>query len=64
MTEKVFVTPAKQGSKVYDPDTKGFIPETGRLVPRSIYWLRRIRDCDVLVGKPHEKQTKHAKVKE
>lgn len=42
----MFVKP-KQGLKVRDPVTRGFLPEGGAEVPPSLYWTRRLRDGDV-----------------
>ncbi|WBV42731.1 DUF2635 domain-containing protein [Pseudoroseomonas cervicalis] len=45
----MFVKPAP-GRAVPDPDLRDFLPEEGRDVPRTDYWLRRIRDEDVIEG--------------
>lgn len=49
--ETVFVKPAA-GRQVRDPATKKHIPAEGIKVPRSSYWLRRLRDGDVLAADP------------
>jgi hypothetical protein len=45
----LFVKPA-EGLKVRDPDTRRHLPEEGAAVPRSTYWLRRLRDGDVVAA--------------
>lgn len=37
----------KQGLVVRDPDLRDYLPEAGRTVPDSPYWLRRLADGDV-----------------
>jgi hypothetical protein len=46
--EMIFVAP-KPGMKVMDPATNGFLPEEGKRVPRTAYWLRRVACGDVIV---------------
>lgn len=48
--ETVFVRPAA-GRVVRDPVTREALPEGGLEVPRNSYWLRRLRDGDVIEGK-------------
>lgn len=43
----VFVRPAP-GIRIADPETGQYLPEVGLLVPRSGFWLRRLKDGDVL----------------
>lgn len=43
----VFVRPA-QGVRIADPQTGQYLPEEGLLVPRSGFWLRRLKDGDVV----------------
>lgn len=45
----MFVKPA-EGLKVRDPDLRDLLPDDGRDVPVSDYWLRRLRDGDVTEG--------------
>jgi len=45
----MFVKPA-QGLSIRDPDLKDLLPEKGREVPDSPYWIRRLRDGDVVSG--------------
>ena len=52
----MFVIPVK-GREVPDPLRGDLLPETGRNVPASSYWLRRIEDGDVEV-KPAVKEAK------
>lgn len=37
---------------VRDPIAGDALPEGGRRVPRNGYWLRRLKDGDVLEGEP------------
>ncbi len=43
----MFVKPSP-GLKIRDPDLKDFLPDDGREVPNTDYWLRRVRDQDVI----------------
>lgn len=45
------VKPAS-GRQVPDPEKGGFLPQEGREVEASAYWLRRLRDGDVIEVKP------------
>ncbi|QJD91803.1 DUF2635 domain-containing protein [Duganella dendranthematis] len=45
----MYVIPA-QGLSIRDPDLQDLLPESGRLVPDTDYWLRRVRDKDVFVA--------------
>jgi len=45
----MFVRPAP-GLKVRDPVLRDLLPDEGRDVPAEDYWLRRLRDGDVLEG--------------
>lgn len=47
----VFVRPA-HGVRIADPQTGQYLPEKGLLVPRSGFWLRRLKDGDVTVAEP------------
>lgn len=38
----------KDGEKVYDPAAHDYLPEEGRNLPPTAYWLRRLRDGDVI----------------
>lgn len=42
----MYVKP-KEGRRVVDPATYRDLPAEGKEVPRSAYWLRRIKDGDV-----------------
>ena len=44
----MYVTPAP-GLTIPDPDLQDVLPATGREVPDTPYWQRRIFDRDVLV---------------
>jgi len=43
----VSVRPAS-GLKIRDPETGHYLPETGQIVPRTPFWLRRLKDGDVV----------------
>jgi len=42
-----FVRP-KKGLRMADPKTGDYLPESGMLMPRSGFWLRRLKDGDVI----------------
>lgn len=42
------VKPASPGLLVRDPVSKRALPEEGREVPESSYWMRRLRAGDVV----------------
>ncbi len=43
----LFIKPAP-GLVIPDPDRRDLLPAEGRAVPHSDFWLRRLRDGDVL----------------
>lgn len=45
--ERIKVIPA--GGRLVDPVTREVIPETGKEVVMSSYWLRRINDGDAIL---------------
>ncbi len=47
----MFVKPA-EGRMVRRPDTFAPLPEGGDEVPRDEFWLRRLRDGDVVEAQP------------
>jgi hypothetical protein len=47
----MYVVP-KLGLKIRDPDLMDLLPDEGREVPESDYWVRRVNDGDVTVEKP------------
>ena len=55
----MFVKP-NAGLDVPDPERGDLLPESGRSVDRNQYWLRRIKDGDVILStkpkKPKSKQ--------
>jgi hypothetical protein len=51
MSSTVYVIPAA-GLQVRDPRTAEPLPSTGAEVPRSGYWLRRLREGSVTEGRP------------
>jgi hypothetical protein len=55
--EAIFVKPA-EGMIVPNPDTNTALAPEGEMVPREIYWLRRIADGSVtLVEQPAAEAT-------
>lgn len=46
MTDRFYLKPG-DGLKVVDPDTGEPLPADGADVPKTPYWLRRLRDGDV-----------------
>ena len=46
-SDTFFIKPAL-GIRVPDPATGEYLPEGGLLMPRSGYWLRRLKDGDVV----------------
>ena len=55
--DKMFVVPGKDLT-VRDPVTREPLPPGGAEVPRSTYWLRRLRDGDVTEGKAPKSKAK------
>lgn len=50
----MFVKPAA-GMVIPDPDRNDVLPAEGRDVPSSDFWMRRLRDGDVVTAEPaHE----------
>ena len=45
----MFIKPAT-GLVVRDPETMRQVPDTGREVPETPYWMRRLRDGDVVTA--------------
>jgi hypothetical protein len=45
--QSIFVKPAP-GLIITDPGTGSFLPGDGLLVPRNGFWLRRLKDGDVI----------------
>lgn len=55
--EKITIKPARAGLIVRDPVTFEPLPAEGAEKPRDQYWLRRLRDGDVIeVDKPAGEQ--------
>lgn len=55
--EKITIKPARAGLIVRDPVTCEPLPAEGAEKPRDQYWLRRLRDGDVIeVDKPAGEQ--------
>ncbi|MEN4984011.1 DUF2635 domain-containing protein [Acinetobacter modestus] len=59
----MFVVP-KQGYKIPDPSLSDFLPEGGREVQKNSYWVRRLRDGDVVEKTPTKPQAKNSVKKE
>ncbi len=62
MTDMIFIKPAKS-VKVRDPQSGEHLLDTGEAKPRTRYWLRRLKDGDVVEAQP-PKSTKKATSKE
>lgn len=60
--KKVFVVPGS-GRIVPDHERGDVLPEAGRYVPKTQYWMRRLADGDV-VKKPAPKKPAATKSKE
>lgn len=57
---RIYVTP-RSGLKVRDPFKKDLLPPDGREVIQDTYWLNRLRDGDVTLGKPKAEPAKGEK---
>ncbi|MDD9911655.1 MAG: DUF2635 domain-containing protein [Alphaproteobacteria bacterium] len=57
----LFVRPARKKLKVRNPETGQHLPAEGMHVTQSTYWLRRIKDGDVLTTQVKESTNKKAK---
>ncbi|BBN59319.1 DUF2635 domain-containing protein [Hydrogenovibrio marinus] len=58
MTGQTFkIKPAKKGLQVLDPKTRDPLDEAGEEKPRDEYWLRRLKDGDVVIIKSIKKET-------
>lgn len=55
----MYVIP-KQGSCIPDPQLQDFLPIHGREVEKNSYWIRRLRDGDVVESKPPKTQITNA----
>jgi len=38
-----------EGKRIPDPDRGGYLPDEGRDVPETLYWIRRVNEGDVIV---------------
>lgn len=56
-----WVKPALAGNVVRDPDTMQTLPEDGAEKPANSYWLRRIKDKDVVEVEAKSKKLAMAK---
>lgn len=48
---RIFVKPTEKGLIVRDPVTKLALPDTGRSVPNTSYWRRRLKDGSIIKAK-------------
>lgn len=48
----MFVKPSREGLIVLDPGTKQPLHPEGADVPRTSYWMRRLRSGDVVTSTP------------
>lgn len=37
------------GKRIPDPERGGYLPDEGREVPETLYWIRRVNEGDVVV---------------
>ncbi len=49
--DEIFIKPV-QNAKVRDPHTTQHLLPDGEYKPRTTFWLRRIKDGDVVIAKP------------
>jgi len=54
----IFIKPARRELIVRDPATAEALPAEGACRPRSSYWMRRLRDGDVVEAKPAKRARK------
>jgi len=47
---RIFVVP-QPGRTVPDPERGDILPEGGRSVPKTQYWMRRVAEADVAISK-------------
>ena len=59
MSKRVTIKP-RPGLRVMIPESRGFVPENGMPVNLNTYWLRRLRDGDVVLA-PQPGPAKRAK---
>lgn len=55
MQDKIFIKPA-EGRQVRDPITKEPLAAEGDSKPRNSYWLRRVKEGDVVISSPVKKK--------
>lgn len=58
MDRKIYLKPDREGLVVRDVVTGQQLPAEGAWVPRASYWMRRLRDGDVVESKPPKKSAK------
>jgi len=61
--KKIFVRP-KNGILLHMPGTDSYLPKEGHMVDKNSFWIRRLRDGDVMEGIfPQVKNTNVEKTK-
>jgi hypothetical protein len=55
MNENIYIKPAP-GMVVRDPADGKPLPETGKTVPNTTHWQRRLKDQDVVLAKPPKQE--------
>jgi len=58
VANEITIQPAREGLIVRDPITAEALPPAGARKPRNSYWLRRLRDGDVVEAKPAKRARK------
>lgn len=48
MNKKNFTIRPQKGLTLRDPETNQVLPEQGQVMPRNGFWLRRLKDGDVV----------------
>jgi len=56
MSQTLYLKPAP-GIRVRDPHTGQHLPEAGAELPKNRYWLRRLKDGDVVKANLSKKAT-------
>ncbi len=59
MHPKTMYIRPREGLKIYNFEAECYLPESGTHVPRSAYWLRRLKDGDIEIidAKPRVQTT-------
>jgi len=66
IVKNIFVKPAADGLVVPDPDTHRSLKAEGEWKPETMYWVRRLRDGDVVeaTGPVERKEIAEASIAE